>query len=157
MDISAYNAYVLFNIRPPAQGVDNSSHALKVFGVTVESQKIQRRDEPPQKRRWQLCPHKRDKKEKQKYSEWHIHVCKQHSKELLYCYDCVEEEIEDWTFCWATVSSKIWYILIIFGLLRHSHSYIYLVKALIYFWASYFVYLFWEIEKTRQQVLEFFL
>ena len=35
-------------------------------------------------------------------------------------------------FCWATVSSEIWYILVIFGLSRHSHSYIYLVKALIF-------------------------
>ena len=85
LDISAYSVYVLFNIHPPAQGVDNSSrvrfkflcslgdqllkpnmllracypnglnlptkNALKVFGVAVASQKIQRRDEPPQKRR----------------------------------------------------------------------------------------------------------
>ena len=83
LDISAYNAYVLFNIRPPVQGIDNSSrarfkflcslgqqllkpnmllrarypnglnlptkNALKVFGVAVVSQKIQRRDEPPPK------------------------------------------------------------------------------------------------------------
>ena len=83
LDISAYNAYVVFNIRPPTQGIDNSSrarfkflcslgeqllkpnmplrarysnglnlptkNALKVFGVAVASQKIQRRDEPPQK------------------------------------------------------------------------------------------------------------
>ena len=59
-------------------------------------------------------------------------MCKQHSKELLYCYDCVKEEIEDCTFYGTTVSSKIWHILVIFGLLRHSHSYIYLVKALIF-------------------------
>ena len=83
-DISAYNAYILFNIRSPVQGIDNFSlarfkfvcslgrqllkrnmllrahypnglnlptkNALKVFGVGVSSQKIQRRDEPPQKR-----------------------------------------------------------------------------------------------------------
>ena len=129
MDISAYNAYVLFKIRPPAQGIDNSSrarskflcspgeqllkpnmllrarypnslnlptkNALKVLGAAVANQKIQRRDEPPQKRRCQLCPRKRDRKVKQQCSECHNHVCKQHSKELLYCYDCVEEEIED--------------------------------------------------------------
>ena len=35
-------------------------------------------------------------------------------------------------FYWTTVSSKIWYILVIFGLSRHSHNYIYLVKALIF-------------------------
>ena len=83
LDISAYNACVVFNRRPPTQGIDNSSrasfkflcslgeqllkpnmplgarypdglnlrtkNALKVFGVAVASQKIQRRDEPPQK------------------------------------------------------------------------------------------------------------
>ena len=166
LDISAYSAYVLFNIRLPAQGIDHSSHArfkflcslgeqllkpnmplrarysnglnlptknaLKVFGVAVASQKIQKRDEPPQKWPYKLCSRRRDRKVKQQCSEWHDHVCKQHSKELLYCYDCVEEEIEDWIFCWATVSSEIWYILVIFGLSRHSHSYIYLVKALIF-------------------------
>ena len=86
LDISANNAYVLFNIRPLAQGIDNSSrarvkflcslgeqllkpnmllracypsgmnlpskNALKKFGVAVASQKTQKRDEPPQKRRW---------------------------------------------------------------------------------------------------------
>ena len=164
LDISAYNVYVLFNIHPPAQGVDNSSrvrfkflcslgdqllkpnmllracypnglnlptkNALKVFGVAVVSQKIQRRDEPPPKWWCQLCPCNRDRKVKQQCSECHNHVCKEHSKKLRYCYDCVEEEIEDWTFCWATVSSKIWHILVVFGLLKHSHSYIYLVKAL---------------------------
>ena len=95
LDILAYNAYLLFKIRPPAQGIDNSSrarfnclcslgeqllkpnmllrarypnglnlptkNALKVFGVAVANQKIQRRDEPPQKRRCQLRPRKRDK------------------------------------------------------------------------------------------------
>ena len=164
MDISAYSAYVLFNIRLPAQGIDHSSHArfkflcslgeqllkpnmflrarypndltlptkkaLKAFDVAVVSQKIQRHDEPPQKQQCQWCPCKRDRKVKQHCSECHNHMCKQHSKELLYCYDCVEEKIEDWPFCWATVSSKIWYILVIFGL--YSHSYIYLVKALIF-------------------------
>ena len=129
LDISAYNAYVLFNIRRPEQGIDNSSrapfkflcslneqllkpkmifrarypngldlptkNALKVYGVAVASQKIQRRDEPPQKQRCQLCPRKRDKKVKQQCSECHNLVCKPHSKQLLYCYDCVEEEIED--------------------------------------------------------------
>ena len=92
LDISAYNTYVLFKIRPPAQGIDTYSrtrfkffcslgeqllkpnmllrvrcpnglnlpikNALKVFGVAVANQKIQRRDEPPQKRRCQLCPRK---------------------------------------------------------------------------------------------------
>ena len=121
LDISVYNAYVLFKMRPPAQSIDNSSrarfkflcslgeqllkpnmllraryrdglnlptkNALKVFGVAVVSQKIQRRDEPPQKRRCQLCPCKRDRKMKQKCYECHNHLCKQHSKELLYCYE----------------------------------------------------------------------
>ena len=59
------------------------------------------------------------------------HMCKQHSKELLYCYDCLEEKIEDWTFCWETVYSKILYLLANFGLSRHSHSYIDLLKAVI--------------------------
>ena len=72
-----------------------TKNALKVFGVGVSSQKFQRREEPPQKRRCQLCPHKRDAKVKQQCSECHNHVNKQHLKELLYCYDCVEEEIED--------------------------------------------------------------
>ena len=36
--------------------------ALKVFGVVFANQKIQRPDEPPQKRRCQLCPLKRDRK-----------------------------------------------------------------------------------------------
>ena len=102
-------------------------NALKVFGVVVASQKIKRSDEPPPKWWCQLCPCKRDIKMKQQCSECHNHVRKQHSKELRYCYDCVEEEIEDWTFCWA-----IWHILVVFGLSRHSHSYIYLVKALIF-------------------------
>ena len=128
LDISAYNVYVLFKIRPPAQGIDNSSrarfkflrslgeqllkpnmllrahypnglnlptkNALKVFGVAVVNQKIQRCDKPPQKRRCQLCPHKRDRKVKQQCSECYNHVCKQQAKELLYCYDCLEGEIE---------------------------------------------------------------
>ena len=127
--MSAYNAYVLFKICPPAQSIDISSHAcfrflcslgeqllkpnlllrarypnglnlptknaLKVFGVAVANEKIQRHDNPPQKRQCQLCPRKRDGKVKQQFSECHDHVCKQHSKELLYCYDCVEEEIDD--------------------------------------------------------------
>ena len=110
LDISAYNAYVLFNIRPPVQGIDNSSrarfkflcslgeqllktnmllralspnglnlptkNALKVFGVAVVSQKIRRRDKPPQKQRCQLCPRKRDRKVKQQRSECHNHPCK---------------------------------------------------------------------------------
>ena len=66
-----------------------------VFGVAVANQKIKRRDEPPQKQRCQLSPRKRDRKVKQQCSECHNHVWKQHSKELLYCYDCVGEEIED--------------------------------------------------------------
>ena len=82
--------------------------------------------------RCQICPHNGDRKVKQQCSEYHNHVYKQQWKELLYCYDCIEEEIEDWTFYWTTVSSKIWYILVIFGLLRHSCGYIYLVKALIF-------------------------
>ena len=83
LDISAYNAYILFSIRLPAQGIDNSSrarfkflyslgeqllklnmllracypnglnlpteNAVKVYGVAVASQKIQKRHEPPQK------------------------------------------------------------------------------------------------------------
>ena len=109
-----------------------TKNALKVFGVAVANQKIQRRDELPQKQRCQLCLRKRARKVKQQCSECDNHACKEHSKELLYCYDCVEKEIEDWTFYWTTVSSKIWYILVIFGLLRYSHSYIYLVKALIF-------------------------
>ena len=109
-----------------------TKNALKVFCVAVANQKIQRRNKPPPKRWCQLCPRQINRKVKQQCSECHDHVCKQHSKELLYCYDCVEEETEDWTFYWATVSSKIWYILVIFGLSRHSHSYIYLVKALIF-------------------------
>ena len=108
LDISAYNAYVLFNIRPPAQGIENSSrarfkflcslgeqllkpnmllrahyhndlnlptkNALKVFGVAVASQKIQRRDKPQQKQRCPLFPHKRDRKVKQQRSEYHNHM-----------------------------------------------------------------------------------
>ena len=124
LDLSAFSAYVLFKIRPPAQRIANSSHArfkflcshgeqllkpnmflrarytnglnlptknaLKAFGVAVANQKIQRRDELPQKRSCQLCPCKRDRKVKQQCSGYHNHVCKQHLKELLYCYDCVE-------------------------------------------------------------------
>ena len=115
VDISAYNAYVLFSIRPPVPGIDHSSRArfkylcplgeqllkpnmllralylnglnlptknvLEVFGVAVVSQKIQRRDEPPQKQRCQLCPRKRYRKVKQQCSECHNHLCKQHSTE----------------------------------------------------------------------------
>ena len=109
LDILAYNAYILFKMHPPAQGIDNSPHtcfqfldslgeqlfklnmflrarypnglnlptknALKVFGVAVANQKIQRRDELPQKQRCQLCPRKRDRKVKQQCSECHNHVC----------------------------------------------------------------------------------
>ena len=98
LDLPAFNAYVLFKTRPPAQRIANSSHArfkflcshgeqllkpnmflrarytnglnlptkngLKVFGVAVANQKIQRRDELPQKRPCQLCPCKRDRKVK---------------------------------------------------------------------------------------------
>ena len=71
-----------------------TKNAFQVFGAAVANQKIQRRDGPPQKRGCQICPRKRDRNVKQKCSECHNHVWKQHSKELL-CYDCVEEEIED--------------------------------------------------------------
>ena len=70
-----------------------TKNALKVFGVAVTNQKIQRRDELPQKRLCQLFPCKGDRKVEQQFSECHNHVCKQNSIELLYCYDCIEEEI----------------------------------------------------------------
>ena len=38
LDISAYNAYILFNIRPPAQGIDNSSRARFKFLCSLGEQ-----------------------------------------------------------------------------------------------------------------------
>ena len=38
LDISTYNAYVLFNIRPPAQGIDHSSRACFKFLCSLGEQ-----------------------------------------------------------------------------------------------------------------------
>ena len=128
LDTPAFNACVLFNIRPPVQGIGNSSgarfkfvcsfreqllkpnmllrarypnglslptkNALKVFGVAVASKRSKGMANR-HKNDAANYVHVRDRKVKHKCSESHNHVCKQLSKELLYCYDCVEDEIED--------------------------------------------------------------
>ena len=38
LDISSYSAYILFNIRLPAQGIDNSSHARFKFLCSLGEQ-----------------------------------------------------------------------------------------------------------------------
>ena len=60
----------------------------KAFGIQITNQKIQNHDEPPQKRCCQLCPKSKDRKICGKYSKCKKQACKEHSKELIACYDC---------------------------------------------------------------------
>ena len=127
LDTPAFNACVLFIIRPPVQGIDNSSgarfkfvcsfgeqllkpnmllrarypnglslptkNALKVFGVAVAS-KRSKGVANRHKNDAANYVHARDRKVKHKCSESHNHVCKQLSKELLYCYDLLKTRLK---------------------------------------------------------------
>ena len=69
-----------------------TKNALKAFHINVATQKVDRVDEPPQKRRCQFCPRKSDRKVRQQCKECNKHCCSQHSKELRLCNNCYDDE-----------------------------------------------------------------
>ena len=66
-----------------------TTNAIKAFGIQITNQKIQRLDEPHQKRHCQLFPRSKDRKIRQKCGECKKHAYKEYLKELIVCYDCV--------------------------------------------------------------------
>ena len=63
-----------------------TKNALQVFGIAVAS-KRSKGVTNCHKNNDASYVHAKDRKVKQQCSEFHNHMCKQHSKELLHCYD----------------------------------------------------------------------